>query len=384
MVHLMLQMPINNAMDDNRCQLRVVENVEGLTFPLISGIAKRVMPEQPDAFHQWFQAVEQVGDYIGIRFGHIAPGTKDPVWKFYSHSKGDGIGALAEFLRDKGAELPELPRIKSSSPVSARALLRFWPKYLALRKPLHWAGLGKEEPAEPSTIPQACSWHVFDEKQTQGIRRVCWQLGITVNSFLVHHLTHAVRPFLARPNSIVPWLIPVNMRGGVRRQRDTDNHSSYVSIRIRPTDPVHQTHRQIAAKLELGEHWANWYAYQLGRCATAGIRKWLVKKELCLAQWNLGAFSNLGNWDPEKRLAGPGITGDWLFCPPVLKIQKMAAGCVTFQGRLSLMIQAHSILTTDSKVTQGWIRNWVQAIETDLGNILGEPQTGAASSYIAA
>src|SRR5436190_16605720 len=92
LVHFLLEVPITNAMDDNGCQLKVIESVEGLTFPLISAIAKKVMPKQPDAFHQWFQAVEELGDYIGIRFGHIPLGAKDPEWRFYSHAKGDGIG----------------------------------------------------------------------------------------------------------------------------------------------------------------------------------------------------------------------------------------------------------------------------------------------------
>jgi NRPS condensation-like uncharacterized protein len=122
----------------------------------------------------------------------------------------------------------------------------------------------------------------------------------------------------------------------------------------------------------------------MSRVMTPGIRRWVVRNELCTPQFNLGSFSNLGNWDPEKRFSGPKITGDWLFCPPVLKMQTMGAGCVTFQGRMTLTVQAHAFLTTDSSVTQSWIRNWVQCIETDLRNILGEAQSSPVSSYIAA
>src|SRR5437763_748224 len=113
-------MPIVYYMENNGCQLRVVENVEGLTFPLISAIANKVMPKS-DAFHLWFNAIEQCGEYIGIRYGHIPPGAKEPEWKFYRHSECDGIGAFAEYLREGGAPLAELPRIKSSSPVTVKA-----------------------------------------------------------------------------------------------------------------------------------------------------------------------------------------------------------------------------------------------------------------------
>jgi hypothetical protein len=96
-----------------------------------------------------------------------------------------------------------------------------------------------------------------------------------------------------------------------------------------------------------------------------------VKNDLAMSQWNLGSFSNLGDWDSEKTFAQADCAGAWLFAPPVLRCQLVGAGCVTFQNRLTLTIQAHPDLTTSPSVPKAWLQNWVKEIEMDLASILG-------------
>jgi len=189
------------------------------------------------------------------------------------------------------------------------------------------------------------------------------------------HLTKAIRPFLEDQSSVVPWMVPVNLRGKVRRDRDTANFSSYVSVKVKSYETPHDIHRNIYAALRRREHWANWYAFHASRFLTQGMRKFLITKERALSQWNLGSFSNLGDWDTEKEITRPECRGDWLFCPPVLRCQSVGAGCVTFQNRLSLTIQAHSELTTDPTITKAWVQNWVKEIEMDLASGLADPTT---------
>ena len=200
------------------------------------------------------------------------------------------------------------------------------------------------------------------------VRQACRKTGVTVNSFLLKHLTKAIRPYLEDQSSMVPWMIPVNLRGKVIRDRDTANFSSYVGVRVLLNETVHDIHQSIYAALGRKEHWANWYAYKLGRFMTHGMRKFLLAKELAMSQWNLGGFSNLGDWDAEKEITQPDCQGSWLFCPPVLRCQLIGAGCVTFQNKLSLMIQAHPELTTNSAIPKAWVQNWIKEIELDLAS----------------
>jgi hypothetical protein len=168
----------------------------------------------------------------------------------------------------------------------------------------------------------------------------------------------------------MPWMIPVNIRGKVDRGRDTDVHTSYVGVKVQSYETVHDVHRNVYSALARGEHWANWQMYLLGRYTTAGMRRYLISTGLGASQWNLGSFSNLGDWDPEMEVTGSDCLGGWLFCPPVFRALLVGAGCVTFQNRLSLTIQAHPDLTTDPAVTKGWVHNWVKEIGIDVASVL--------------
>lgn len=337
------------------------------------------MGQKADAISSWFLAGEELGEYIGIRFGQVDPKENQVSWSFLRHADYDGIGGLAHLLRQRGAELPRLPQIKHPSSPSMLAGLRTWPKYLAPRHRIAFTGVqGEKGESTSSKPPAAVAWHVFDEERTMEIRRVCRKLRITVNSFLLKHLTKAIRPFLQDESSVVPWMVPVNMRGKVVRETDTANYSSYIGVKIRSYETTQDIHHNIYAALGRGEHWANWYAYQSGRLLTRGMERFLIRAEKCTSQWNLGGFSNLGDWDAERQITQSECQGPWLFCPPVLRFQLVGAGCVTFQNRLSLTIQAHPELTTSPKTLETWIHNWVKEIELDLASHL----TGASAGSV--
>jgi hypothetical protein len=328
---------------------------------------------QADPISSWFLAAEELGEYIGIRFGQLLPGRTDPEWTFLRHAEFDGIGGFAEILRKRGAELHRLPQIKHPAAPSLLSGLRTWPKYGAPRHRLKWGEGEIEGPAgktSSSQAPSAVAWHVFDEQATTQVRRVCRRVSITVNSFLLKHLTKAIRPFLKDESAVIPWMVPVNMRGKVVRDRDTANYSSCIGVKVRSYETAHDIHKNIYAALGRGEHWANWYAYQSAKFLTHGMQKYLIVSEKCTSQWNLGGFSNLGDWDPDKQISKPDCLGPWLFCPPVLRFQLVGAGCVTFQNRLSLMIQVHPELTTNPSTPALWMHNWVKEIQTDLVSIL--------------
>ena len=328
---------------------------------------------EKDSIKPWYAAAEDLGEFIGIRFGHVAPGKTEPEWIFLPHSEFDGIGGFAEILRKRGAQLGRLPQVRHPASPSALGLLKLMPKLLKPKHRVKWMSLGGSAPEKNPQPPQALAWHIFDEDATLQVRHVCRKAGVTVNSFLLKNLTKAIRPFLKDQSSMVPWMIPVNLRGKLVRQRDTANYSSYVGVKVQSYETVYDIHRNIYAALGRKEHWANWQVYSLGKFTTHGLRKFLIAKELAMSQWNIGGFSNLGDWDAENKITQPDCLGDWLFCPPVLRCQVVGAGCLTFQNRLGLTIQAHADLTTDSAVPKAWVRNWVKEIELDLASGLADP-----------
>jgi len=263
-----------------------------------------------------------------------------------------------------------MPQIKHPSLPSICSLLRAWLRYTAPRQEVKWGAIeGRPGETTNSQPPSAVAWHVFDEESTTRIRRICRRHDFTVNSFLLKHLTKAIRPFLLDESSVVPWMIPVNMRGKVVRDRDTANFSSYVGVKVRSYETTHDIHQSIYDALGHAEHWANWYAYGSGKFLSSGLKRAMIKSGKATSQWNLGGFSNLGDWDPEKQISQTACAGPWLFAPPVLRCQLVGAGVVTFQNRLSLTIQAHPELTTSSNTLWLWVQNWVKEIQIDLASV---------------
>jgi hypothetical protein len=329
-----------------------------------------------DPIASWFIAAEQLGEFVGIRFGRVGRGMTEPEWMFLSHTEFDGIGGLAELLRRRGAQLERLPQIRYPLSPSWSCILRALPSYMKPRRPVKWRPLKRGAVTSTSSQPPvAVAWHVFEEGATTQVRRVCRKAGYTINSFLLKHLTKAIRPFLEDESSVVPWMVPVNIRGKVDRGRDTDVHTSYVGVKVQSYETVHDVHRNVYAALGKGEHWANWRMYLLGRFFTARTRRFLIATGIGASQWNLGSFSNLGDWDPDKKITEADCLGGWLFCPPVFRAMLVGAGCATFQNRLSLTIQAHPDLTTDPAVPKEWVRNWVKEIEIDVASV-SEPVSG--------
>jgi len=327
-----------------------------------------------DPIKPWFISLQETGEFIGIRFGRIAPGQTQPGWIFLPHTDVDGIGGFAKILRDRGVELGRLPQIRHPSAPSRLTVLKMLPKFALPQRKLRWRPFaGPARPGTATEPPSAVAWHAFDEATTRQIRRVCRKACITVNSFLLKHLTKAIRPSLEDESSTVPWMVPVNLRGKINRDTDIENHTSFVSVMVHSYDTVHDVHRSVYEALARGDHWANWYSYDSSRILTGGMRRYLIKIEKCMSQWHVGSFSNLGDWDSERKIARPDCQGTWLFAPPVLRCQQLGAGCVTFQNRLSLMIQAHPEMTVNSSITSGWIQNWIKEIEIDLASVLADP-----------
>lgn len=296
---------------------------------------------------------------MGIRYGRVVDGAGEVEWHFVSHCECDGIGGFARLLRERGAVIPELPQTTSPCRGVIGPLWRLWR-----------AGGGEGECARRSDwkspeapvagLSAAVAWHVFTEEETAEIRTRCRGQGVTVNSFLLKHLDEAVRPEVRNSHARVPWMVPVNLRGDIRHEDDTDNHVSCVEVRIAADDGALEIQQQIRRRLERGEHRANQLLLGFGKILSHSAKVKLLTMDRARPAGTIGAFSNLGVWDAEKTLA----TRDaWLFCPPVVKGQRLGAGCVTFQNRLGLAIQGHSSLSATPGIAARWMGEWKRLIE---------------------
>ena len=315
-----------------------------------------------DPVRPWFEALESMGEFVGIRFGKVGP-DGEVEWFFMSHAEYDGIGGFVHLLRERGAVINAMPQITHPGGLSWWPFIRFLPTMMKLRKVLKWREQPQGPKIEGNVPPPAVAFHVFNEQETLEIRRAARLAEVTVNSLLLKYLDRAIRPALEDPTSAIPWMVPVNLRGKVIQPTDIENHSSYVPIQIFASEGAKEVQNHIYSAIARGEHLATWKGFAATKGTSACTKKKLIDANRATSQWSVGGFSNLGVWDPDSKIKAPECQGDWLFAPPVLRFQMVGAGCVTFQGRLSLTLQLHPELTTSPEVAAGWLRAWTREIE---------------------
>lgn len=314
-----------------------------------------------DPIRPWYEANERVGDYSMIRFGHLRPGETELRWISIPHSEFDGIGGFAHLLRERGVPMDILPENSHPSEPSWWPFIRSIPKIIGPRRRLTWKALEQGPPVPPGKLPDpVSSWHLFSEDETRRLREAARAASVTLNTFLMKHLDTVLRRDIVEPDAVVPWMVPVNLRGKVTRASDTQNHSSYVSVQVSPDGNLRDLHAEIQRKLARGEHWANWKAYSATRFVPASAKEALIKADRAMAEWNFGLFTNLGSWDPEKRITHEDFAGSWLVAATVLRCQTVGAGLMTFQGKLGVTLQVHPDITTAQEVPDRWLKAWMQ------------------------
>ncbi len=320
-----------------------------------------------DPIQPWYEAIGSLGDYVTFRFGHLAPGSSEIRWVVLPHTRFDGIGGFAHMLREGGADIETLPQVAHPSDPSWWPFVRALPRLLGPRRRVAWGDLESGPAVAGGSLPDpVMAWRLFSEEETVALRGVAREAGVTANTFLLKHLDDSLRPELADPGASVPWMIPVNLRGKINRKRDTANHSSYIAIRIAPGQGMKDLHRDVYRRLNRGEHWAAWRGYSATQWLPMSWKRFLLKHDRAMTQWNLGLFTNLGVWDSEKAINQGDLRGAWLVMATVLRCQMVGAACITFQGRLSITIQVHPDLTTSPAVPERWMQRWVGRLTADL------------------
>ncbi len=289
---------------------------------------------------------------MGIRYGRVPQGSNEVEWHFVSHIDCDGIGGLGRLLRERGIGMAKLPETKHPCRGVIAPLWNLWRdsrKEVKCAVRADWLSLGRG-----TRIPEAVAWHLFTVEETLEVVNRCRRTGLTVNSFLLKHLDHAVRPGIGKPEARLRWLIPVNLRGDIHYDDDTANHVSCVETCIAPDDSIEAIQADILRRLKRGEHRANHLLFMVGGLLSHEVKVDLLRRERAKRKGNIGSFSNLGVWEAS------GSCGDgWVFCPPVVSGQLLGAGCVTFQGRLGMAIQSHS---SSPAVVEGWMTRWLDLI----------------------
>jgi hypothetical protein len=298
----------------------------------------------------WFRIVERDGEFIGMRGGQRrADGRID--WVFPSHAEYDGLGGFVHVLRKAfpGRDI-KVPVRASRAPSflkRAAAFLR-----LCAHAPVPaaaWKGYDTTWRGRRTQAGTEFATHFFAPDVTRRLNAKARSKGVSLNSLLMHTLARASETDLEAGPKL--WMMPVNMRGPVKLDRDTANQTGYLQIEIADDASIGDVQDQLKLALRRRDHWATWTFFNLSRViGFAGIcRVFKFQMKRFQNRPFVGSFSNLGAWK--------GV-GDWCVCPLVTKTSPVGVGAIVCNGRLALAVEAHASIRREAGWTQSLMDRW--------------------------
>lgn len=313
-----------------------------------------------DTFGPWMTTVEELGESMQIGFGRVSDDSPGVVeWSWLPHAEYDGIGGLGHLLRCRGQlGLDPLASSAGRDYPGKLGLLRAASRALlhASRQREGSEGGFLEASRRGSGAAREIAWRLLTAQQTARVVRAANAQSVSVNSYLLWGLGSAVAPFVEPAASPCRWLVPVNLRGGLRVPRDTANHASFIRVKLSPSAGPQAVDAQVRERLARAEHWCRWAAFHYLSALPRRLRKRFVEADLRGGAVTLGAFSNLGEWPASAGAS-------WLFSPPVPKERPVSAGCVTSGGRMGLTLFVHPSYLDAAVLAEGILERWVTAVD---------------------
>jgi hypothetical protein len=265
------------------------------------------------------------------------------------------MSALAVLLRKQGARVEPLPVLSGDRFTLLRAWRGLWAARHTLRiRQRQWRQFDGARDADFLPPYERMAWEVFSEAETQGIVRAAKAAGVTVNTYLLFHVDAAISTALTRPYSDRLWMVPVNLRGAVKRARDIAPHMAFFGVNLASGASLTGLQTQIARLKEQDYHWGAWTLLHAGALVGAkGMRRDIRQREKRNHGWT-GIFSNLGVWSV------PG-GGQWIFGPAISRVHPVGAGCITMNGRMALTLQLHAAFGASLQAAHALLQDWKNA-----------------------
>jgi hypothetical protein len=336
---------------------------------VVTPILEESPADDDDFLGQMYAELHRLGDDMGIRFARVAAaeaeaGIAEPQWVSLPHWRYDGVGAFRHLLRVRGTrdfvEPPGMPEDDRPSTVKKlRAMVQQLTRRRAAtvwRLPVH-LGTASER-AKP--LPEdATGWKVLDREATNALKDRARSLGVSLNSLLLWAAERTARHhWLAPSDQPSCWMVPVNLRDGVRLRRDTANHLGTLDVDLHPDCTVAEVHARVRGEIAAAGHWGSWMMSRLSgvlprRSVAAEIRAMAEGPSIYT-----GLFSNLGRWSPPPGSTSADGEAAWLFAPQTIRMGPIALGAVTWADRLSLTLRAHPMFGLADAEVQLWVEAW--------------------------
>ena len=207
----------------------------------------------------------------------------------------------------------------------------------------------------------AHAWAVLGRGRVTALRASGAVFGASMGGYLLSCLNAALAPLVSHEDGPALWVVPVNMRGAVRRRRALSNHLSFLPVRLREHDGPRTATRLIRARLDDGSHWLFHLAGQVSSTVDLPGPSITMFADQLRGR-SVGLFSNLGSW----QLRGLDEETAWVFCPPVTRFLPLSAGVIVVSGSLGLMLQAYPSLTMRDDEVRDWLEAWIDQLDRQI------------------
>jgi hypothetical protein len=300
------------------------------------------MSDDRDWVGTWFGLARERGEHADITFA-LLDHAGQVTWRAFPHQSVDGIAAMAALIGT--AELPRMPAAWQERPE------RPLPSPFMRKQAAQWSALDRAKLGEPS----ARAHRFLSKEDTARVRAAAKASGVSVNSLLAWALGRAIEGELNRDVGSLLFEVPVNLRGAplLAALPPTSNIFSTITVDLGAPSP-RDVHAAVQTALSRGEHWSSWGSLTIGREQGLEFVRGAAKNAATGVGFRVGVFSNMGVWSGAGHEA-------IAFCPPPAVRTPLAAGAVTFNERLGLMLLGHANLADYASKLDAWIERWVEA-----------------------
>lgn len=305
-----------------------------------------------DYIGMWFRARARHGIGDTIHLGVIDPEHGEVEWTGWPHARFDGTGALAHWLRARGADPGPLPRAGDSRAPGWWSLLRHRLRDRPEREPSpRWTLPGDSAGDQPRL---AVTW--ASRSETRAIEHNARAHGVSLAVFLFWTLHQTVvRHLVDGPRG--SWFFPVNLRGPVQLPDDEMNHASGFYLPVDARDTPAALRENIGSALRAQRHWWNWRQARIGRLVgQTGVNR--IYDRLAAGRTHLGSFSCLGYWQQDMTRAGWPADRLLCICGPGSPAHPVSNGALIWNGRLTLTLQLNPVLGADQAMAERCLRDW--------------------------
>lgn len=317
----------------------------------------------------WFEIQGELGVDVNWHLGWQSPDQPTPIWIGQDHRKVDGVGGFVSQLRLDGWPLGPVPASRHGKrPGAIRMIIEFIRQETARMRlqPVKW----KDKTETTTTDSMKRFVHGFNERETQTLLANAKASGVSMNTFLLFHLNQSVQKFLLQEPGENVWIVPVNLRGPLKRKSVTANHVSFFPVKIDPDYDLAKLGQVTQQNIKRGCQWVNWYFINLlgRRAGRKGVYN-VVKKNLEAQSGIVGIFTNLGVWpSPEtgeamQRFAEAlGDTKTWFVSANNTPSVPVGGGAITWFGRLGISVQVHPVVASNQEVGADILQDWVHRL----------------------